>query len=97
MVAEHEAAQLLVYRAAFLKDRGKPGQMQTSVAKFFASEAAVRAANEAMKIFGSYGFSTEYPLERYYRDAKSLQIVEGTSNIQKMIIAGIICGHQPNR
>jgi len=97
MVAEHEAAQLLVYRAAFLKDRGKPSQMQTSVAKFFASEAAVRAANEAMKIFGSYGFSTEYPLERYYRDAKSLQIVEGTSNIQKMIIAGIICGHQPNR
>ncbi len=97
MVAEHEAAQLLVYRAAYLKDQGKPNQMQTSVAKLFASEAAVHAANEAMKIFGTYGFSTEYPIERYFRDAKSLQIVEGTSNIQKLIIAGIACGHQPNR
>jgi len=50
-----------------------------------------------MKIFGSYGFSTEYPIERFYRDCKSLQVVEGTSNIQKLIIAGIACGHQPNR
>jgi glutaryl-CoA dehydrogenase (non-decarboxylating) len=97
MVAEHEAAQLLVYKAAYLKDQGKPNQIQTSIAKLFASEAAVHAANEAMKIFGSYGFSTEYPIERYYRDVKSLQVVEGTSNIQKMIIAGIACGHQPNR
>jgi glutaryl-CoA dehydrogenase (non-decarboxylating) len=97
LVAEHEAARLLVYRAAYLKDRGKPNQMQTSIAKLYASEAAVRAANEAMKIFGSYGFSTEYPIERYYRDAKSLQVVEGTSNIQKLIIAGIACGHQANR
>jgi glutaryl-CoA dehydrogenase (non-decarboxylating) len=97
MVVEHQAAQLLVYRAAYLKDQGKPNQLQTSVAKLFASEAAVHAANEAMKIFGSYGFSTEYPIERYYRDVKSLQVVEGTSNIQKMIISGIACGHQPNR
>lgn len=97
MVAEHHAAQLLVYRAAYLKDQGKANQMQTSVAKFYASEAAVHAANEAMKIFGSYGFSTEYPIERFYRDVKSLQVVEGTSNIQKMIIAGIACGHQQNR
>jgi glutaryl-CoA dehydrogenase (non-decarboxylating) len=97
MVAEHQAARLLVYQAAYLKDQEKPNQMQTSVAKLFASEAAVRAANEAMKIFGSYGFSSEYPIERYYRDAKSLQIVEGTSNIQKLIIGGIACGHQPNR
>lgn len=97
MVAEHDAAQLLVYRAAYLKDQGKPNQLQTSVAKFYASEAAVRAANEAMKIFGSFGFSTEYPIERYYRDCKSLQVVEGTTNIQKMIIGGISCGHSPNR
>jgi glutaryl-CoA dehydrogenase (non-decarboxylating) len=97
MVAEHEAAQLLVYRAAYLKDRDKPNQMQTSIAKLFASEGAVHAANEAMKIFGSYGFSSEYPIERYYRDAKSLQVVEGTSNIQKLIISGIACGHQQNR
>jgi glutaryl-CoA dehydrogenase (non-decarboxylating) len=97
MIAEHEAARLLVYRAAYLKDQGKPNQLQTSIGKLFASEAAVHAANEAMKIFGSYGFSTEYPIERYYRDAKSLQVVEGTSNVQKMIIAGIACGHQQNR
>ncbi len=97
MVAEHHAAQLLVYQAAYLKDQGKPNQLQTSIAKLYSSEAAVRAANEAMKIFGSFGFSTEYPIERYYRDVKSLQVVEGTTNIQKMIIAGISCGHQHNR
>jgi glutaryl-CoA dehydrogenase (non-decarboxylating) len=50
-----------------------------------------------MKIYGSYGFSTEYPAERFYRDAKSLQVVEGTSNIQKIIISGMACGHTPNR
>ena len=97
MVAEHQAAQLLVYNAAFLKDRGLPSQLQTSVAKYFASESAVKAANEAMKIFGSYGFSTEYPIERFYRDVKSFQMVEGTTNIQKIIIGGIACGHSPNR
>ena len=97
MVVEHEAAQMLVYRAAWLKDQGKPNQFETSVAKLAASEAAVHAANECMKIFGSYGFSTEYPAERFYRDAKSLQVVEGTSNIQKMIISGMACGATPNR
>ncbi len=97
MVAEHEAAKLLVYQAAFLKDKKMPNQLQTSIAKYFASEVAVKAANEAMKIFGSYGFSTEYPIARFFRDVKSYQIVEGTSNIQKLIIAGIACGHQPNR
>lgn len=97
MVVEHHAAQMLVYRAAWLKDQGKPNQQETSIAKYCASEAAVHAANECMKIFGSYGFSTEYPAERFYRDAKSLQVVEGTSNIQKMIIAGIACGHSGNR
>jgi glutaryl-CoA dehydrogenase (non-decarboxylating) len=97
MVMEHHAAQLLVYQAACLKDQGLPNQMQTSVAKLFASEAAVKAANEAMKIFGSYGFSTEYPIELFYRDVKSFQIVEGTSNVQKLIISGVACGFQPNR
>ncbi len=97
MVVEHQAAQMLVYRAAWLKDQGKPNQYETSVAKLAASEAAVHAANECMKIFGSYGFSSEYPAERFYRDAKSLQIVEGTSNIQKMIISGIACGFTQNR
>jgi len=97
MVAEHEAAQLLVYRAAWLKDQGLPNQHQTSMAKLFASEAAVHAASETMKIFGSYGFSTEYPAERFLRDAQSLRVVEGTSNIQKTIIAGISLGNAENR
>ena len=97
MTVEHEAARMLVYKAAWLKDQGKPNQFETSMAKYAASEAAVHAANEAMKIFGSFGFSTEYPAERYYRDAKSLQVVEGTSNIQKMIISGMACGHTDNR
>ena len=97
MVVEHQAAQMLVYRAAWLKDQGKPNQYETSVAKLAASEAAVHAANECMKIYGSYGFSTEYPAERFYRDAKSLQVVEGTSNIQKIIISGMALGRTPNR
>ena len=97
MAVEHQAAQMLVYRAAWLKDHGKPSQYETSVAKLAASEAAVHAANECMKIYGSYGFSTEFPAERFYRDAKSLQVVEGTSNVQKIIISGMACGHTPNR
>lgn len=97
MAVEHEAAKLLVYRAAWLKDQNRPNQYETSIAKLAASEAAVHAANECMKIFGSYGFSTEYPAERFYRDAKSLQVVEGTSNVQKIIISGIACGFTKNR
>jgi len=97
MVAEHEAARLLVYRAAWLKDQGLPNQHETSMAKLFASEAAVHAANDTMKIFGSYGFSTEYPAQRFLRDAHSLRVVEGTSNIQKTIIAGISLGDKVNR
>lgn len=97
MVAEHDAARLLVYRAAWLKDQGRPNQHETSMAKLFASEAAVHAASETMKIFGSYGFSTEYPAERFLRDAQSLRVVEGTSNIQKTIIAGISLGDAVNR
>ena len=97
MIAEHEAARMLVYRAAALKDQGMPNQYETSIAKYYSAESAVHAANETMKIYGSYGFSTEYPAERFYRDAKSLQVVEGTSNIQKSIIAGIAMGDAPNR
>ncbi len=97
MVAEHEAAKLLVYQAAWLKDQGMPNQYQTSMAKLFASEAAVHAAGETMKIFGSFGFSTEFPAERFLRDAQSLRVVEGTSNIQKIIIAGIALGDAVNR
>jgi len=97
MAAEHEAIKLLVYQAAWLKDQGQPNQYQTSIAKLMASESAVHIANETMKIFGSYGYSTEYPAERFLRDSKSLQIVEGTTNIQKLIISGIALGDAPNR
>jgi glutaryl-CoA dehydrogenase (non-decarboxylating) len=92
MVAEHEAAKLLVFRAAVARDKGERATRETSIAKFFAAEAAVKAANETMKIFGSYGFSNEYPCGRLLRDSKSYQVVEGTSNIQKTIIAGFALG-----
>jgi len=91
MWCEHEAAKLLVLKAAWIVDNlermgGRPS-VAISTAKYYSAEAAVMAANEAMKVYGSYGFGTEYPIERYYRDVKSYQSVEGTSNIQKVIIA----------
>jgi len=89
MYAEHEAAKLLVYRAAANKDKNTDARNthEVSIAKYFAAEAAVAAANTAMKIHGSYGYSNEYPVGRFLRDAKSYQVVEGTSNVQKMIIS----------
>lgn len=87
MVVEVEAARLMVYRAAFLKDKGDKCTLETSMAKYYAAEAANKCADWAMKIYGAYGYSEEYPVARFYRDAKSYQIVEGTTNIQKMIIA----------
>jgi glutaryl-CoA dehydrogenase (non-decarboxylating) len=92
MSVEHEAAKLLVYRAAWQKDQGLNNTLETSMAKYYAAESANFCASEAIKIFGSYGFSSEYPVERLFRDAKSYQIVEGTSNIQKMIIAQFALG-----
>ncbi|HUW63476.1 MAG TPA: glutaryl-CoA dehydrogenase Acd [Spirochaetia bacterium] len=86
MVVEEEAARLLVYRAAVMKDMGLPNNRETSIAKYAAAQAANHSADEAMKILGAYGYSEEYPVARYYRDAKYYQIVEGTSNIQKWII-----------
>ena len=87
MYVEHQAALLLVLKAAASRDAGNMrNTMEISTAKYFAAEAAVHAANATMKIFGSYGFSTEYPAARLLRDAKSFQIVEGTSNIQKIVI-----------
>ncbi len=92
MFVEDEAARLLVLKAAHEKemDPNVRNTLSVSVAKYFAAETAVKAANMALKIFGSYGFSTEYPAERLYRDAKSFQIVEGTSNIQRIIISNHI-------
>jgi glutaryl-CoA dehydrogenase (non-decarboxylating) len=87
MIAHEEAARLLVYRAAWLADQQRPNNLETSIGKYSAAEAANYAADAALKILGAYGYSTEFPVERYYRDAKSYQIVEGSSNVQKMIIA----------
>jgi glutaryl-CoA dehydrogenase (non-decarboxylating) len=87
MVVQEEAARLLVYRAASLADSGKPYNLEVSMAKYAAAEAAAFNADTALKILGAYGYSTEFPVERYLRDSKSYQIVEGSSNIQKLIIA----------
>jgi glutaryl-CoA dehydrogenase (non-decarboxylating) len=94
MIAHEEAARLLVYRAAWLADQRKPNNLETSIGKYSAAEAANFAADAAMKILGAYGYSTEFPVERYYRDAKSYQIVEGSTNVQKMIIAQDALGYR---
>ncbi len=86
MVVDCNASRLLVYRAGDLKNKGVKNTLETSIAKYFASEAAVRAATEAIQIFGAYGYSNEYPVERYLRDAKVATIYEGTSEIQKLVI-----------
>lgn len=94
MIVEEEAARLLVYRAACLADRRQPNDLQVSMAKYAAAEAAAHAADDAFKILGAYGYSTEFPVERYLRDAKSYQIVEGSSNIHKLIIAQDALGYR---
>lgn len=94
MIVQEEAARLLVYRAASLADRGRPYNLEVSIAKYAAAEAAAFCADTALKIFGAYGYSTEFPVERYYRDAKSYQIVEGSVNIQKLIIAQDALGYR---
>ncbi|MDE5414664.1 acyl-CoA dehydrogenase [Alkalihalobacterium chitinilyticum] len=81
-----EAAKLLVYQAANLKDRGLKCGQQASMAKLFASRTAVEVAIEAVQVFGGYGYTKEYPVERFFRDAKVTEIYEGTSEIQKMVI-----------
>jgi alkylation response protein AidB-like acyl-CoA dehydrogenase len=82
-----EAARLLIQRAAFLKDRGERVTKEAAMAKLFASEVAVRAAEDAVQILGGYGYTRDYPAERYYRDAKLTTIGEGTSEIQRLVIA----------
>jgi alkylation response protein AidB-like acyl-CoA dehydrogenase len=94
MAADVDAARLLVYRAAWLKDQGSPATRETSIAKLFATEAAARAAGDAVLIHGGRGYSNEYPVERYYRDIKGLQIYEGTSHIQRIIIARDLVGRE---
>ena len=95
MAADVEAARLLTYKAAWTKDQGLPATKATSIAKLFATEAAARAASEAVLLHGNRGYSSEYPVERHYRDIKGLQIYEGTSHIQRIIIARELVGKPP--
>ena len=87
MASATEAARLLVYRAAWLRSEGKPCGKEASMAKLFASQASVDNSIEAVQVFGGYGYTKDYPVERYFRDAKVCQIYEGTSEIQKVVIA----------
>jgi short/branched chain acyl-CoA dehydrogenase len=82
-----ENARLLTYRAAWLKDTGRPFKKEAAIAKLYATEAAVTATREATQIFGGYGFIDETPVARFYRDAKVLEIGEGTSEVQRLVIA----------
>jgi alkylation response protein AidB-like acyl-CoA dehydrogenase len=92
MSMEIDAARLLVYRAAWLKAQGRPHTEEGAKAKLFASEMARRQTAEAIQILGGYGYTKEFPVERYYRDAKITEIYEGTSEIQRLVIARSIIG-----
>ena len=95
MATKVDAARLLTFRAAALADRGKPHTAESSMAKLFATEAAVEVALEAIQIHGGYGYIKEYPVERYLRDAKLGTIGEGTSEIQRLVIARLLLGLKP--
>ncbi len=92
MATDLDAARLLTYRAAALCDAGRPYAVAASKAKLFASMAATMHASEAVQIHGGYGYTTEFPVERYYRDAKITEIYEGTSEIQQLVIARDVLG-----
>ena len=92
MATEIDAARLLVYRAAWLRDAGRPHGEAGAKAKLFASGVARHHTGEAIQILGGYGFTTEFPVERYYRDAKITEIYEGTSEIQRLVIARSVLG-----
>ena len=87
MATQVDAARLMVYRAAALKDKNLPFSKESAMAKLFASEAATRVTDLAVQIHGGYGYSKSYPVERYYRDARVTRIYEGTSEIHRMVIA----------
>lgn len=87
MATEIDAARLLVNRAAWLKNQGRSVNRESAMAKLYASEIAVRVCNEAVQIHGGYGFTKDYPVEKFYRDVKLMTIGEGTSEIQKLVIA----------
>jgi butyryl-CoA dehydrogenase len=88
MATELDAARLLTWRAAWLKDQKQPFTKEAAMAKLYASDIANRAAREGIQIFGGNGYVTEFPMERHFRDAKITEIYEGTSEIQRLVIAG---------
>jgi alkylation response protein AidB-like acyl-CoA dehydrogenase len=90
MAVETEAARLLTYRAAMLKDEGRDFKFAASMAKYYSSEIAIKAANDAVQIHGGYGFVKDFPVEKLYRDVKLLTIGEGTSEIQKIVMARML-------
>ncbi|HIG45036.1 MAG TPA: acyl-CoA dehydrogenase, partial [candidate division Zixibacteria bacterium] len=87
MATELEAARLMTYKAAWLKDQGEDYKMASSMAKLYASEASIRITNEALQIHGGYGYVRDFNVERYYRDARITTIYEGTSEAQKIVIS----------
>ncbi|HXN09333.1 MAG TPA: acyl-CoA dehydrogenase family protein [Candidatus Acidoferrales bacterium] len=97
MAVDLDAARLLLYRAAWMRDRGMPVVDASSKAKLFASTAARKHAAECVQILGGYGYTTEFPAERYYRDAKITEIYEGTSEVQRIVIAREILGRLDER
>ena len=92
MVVETDAARALVWRAGWLKDTGQPNTTETSIAKLYATEAAVRCANTAIQVHGGSGYVDDYPVERYLRDARVTTLYEGTTQIQKLIIGRAVTG-----
>lgn len=90
MKMKTELARLMVYKAAWLKDQGKPFSMEAAIGKLYASETCMQNASEAIQIHGGYGYMKEYPVERYFRDAKLMEIGEGTSEVQRLVIARLL-------
>tara|TARA_A100001391_G_scaffold157443_1_gene115707 strand:+ start:419 stop:898 length:480 start_codon:yes stop_codon:yes gene_type:complete len=93
MATELDAARLLAYRSLSLAEQGQRCEIESSMAKLFASEAAVRIASKAIQIHGAYGLSKEFPVERHFRNARMIPIPEGISEIQKLIIGRSLLGH----
>ena len=90
MLTEIDAARLLTWRAAWMADQGQPCNVQASMAKAFAADRAMRITTDAVQVLGGYGYMREYPVEKWMRDAKILQIVEGTSQIQRVVISQML-------
>ena len=88
MATELDAARVLTWRAALLKDQGVRHSVESAMAKLLASDVANNAAREAIQVFGGYGYIEDFPVERHFRDAKITEIYEGTSEIQRLVIAG---------